>query len=58
MLGIGERLLAELTASRAIPSRKINSRRLYSPAELSQWIDAGCPTEPDAAARLGVGGGP
>jgi len=58
MLGIGERLLAELTTSGAIPSRKINSRRLYSPPELSRWIDAGCPTDAGAASRLGIGGAP
>jgi len=43
LLGIGERLLAELTSDGSLPSRKIGARRLYSVAELDAWIARGCP---------------
>ncbi|TVQ32438.1 MAG: DNA-binding protein [Phycisphaeraceae bacterium] len=42
-LGIGRRLLAELTREGSVPSVKVGGRRLYSARELEKWIDAGCP---------------
>ena len=52
MLGIGARTLWSITKCKAIPSRKIGSRVLYSPDELRAWISLGCPTEPGAADRV------
>lgn len=52
LLAISERKLGQLVARNAIPSHKIGALRRYSPADLAAWIDAGCPTEPDAAVRV------
>lgn len=47
-LAISERTLWSLTNSGAIPSRKIGRSVRYSPADLSAWVAAGCPTERQA----------
>ncbi len=49
---ISVRFLAKLTSEGAVPSRLIGRRRLYSVAELSAWVDLGCPTEPGSADRV------
>lgn len=45
LLAISPRSLWSLTACGAIPSRRIGRSVRYSPADLSDWIDRGCPTE-------------
>lgn len=52
ILGMGSRTLWALTRCRAIPHRKIGSMLRYVRRELEAWIDAGCPTEPDAMDRV------
>jgi excisionase family DNA binding protein len=37
-LGLGASTLAELTASRELPSLKIGKRRLYRRADLDEWL--------------------
>lgn len=51
-LSISPRKLWELTKRDAIPSKRIDRSVRYSPRDLEEWIDAGCPTEPGAAKRL------
>jgi predicted DNA-binding transcriptional regulator AlpA len=48
-LKIGLSTLWTLTNCRAIPSRKIGRSVRYAVWELEAWINAGCPTEPNAA---------
>lgn len=43
MLGVGRRLLAELTSDGSITSVKIGGRRLYPIAGLKEWVSRGCP---------------
>ncbi|MFK7883622.1 MAG: helix-turn-helix domain-containing protein [Phycisphaerales bacterium] len=52
IVGMGRRTLWALTRCRAIPHRKIGRSVRYVPRELNAWIDAGCPTEPDAMDRV------
>ncbi len=52
ILAIAERTLAKYTASGAVPSRKLGSLRRYVRAELTAWIDAGCPMEPGAGEAI------
>lgn len=51
-LCIGERTLWSLVKRGAIPSRKVGRSVRFAPAELAAWVEAGCPTEPGAAARI------
>lgn len=51
-LGIGTRLLDQLTGCEAIPSIKIGRRRLYREDHLIAWLDAGAPQKPGSAARV------
>jgi len=51
-LGIGERKLWSLINCNAVPHRRIDTAILFVVAELHEWIDLGCPTEPDAAKRV------
>lgn len=52
IVGMGRRTLWALTRCRAIPHRKIGRSVRHVPRELNAWIDAGCPTEPDAMDRV------
>lgn len=52
MLAIGARSLWSYTKCHAIPSRKIGRSVRYVPAELLEWVDMGCPTDPGAADRV------
>ena len=51
-LSISPRKLWELTKRDAIPSKRIDRSVRYSPRDLEEWVNAGCPTEPGAAKRL------
>jgi len=52
MLSISPRKLWELTKRNAIPTKRIGKSVRYSPKDLDRWIDAGCPTEANAAETL------
>lgn len=52
LLGLGERRLWELTNCNAIPHRRVGRLVRFAPAELRQWVAAGCPTEPGSAERV------
>ncbi|RMH24590.1 MAG: hypothetical protein D6692_12770 [Planctomycetota bacterium] len=52
VLGIGTRLLDQLTGCNAMPSVKIGTRRLYREDHLLAWLDAGAPQTPGSAARV------
>lgn len=58
MLGIAPRTLDKYRHLGAIPSLLIGTARRYRVAELMAWIDAGCPTDPDAGDRIRQGGSP
>ena len=49
MLGLSPRRIWGLEKCNAIPSRRVGRRLLFSPAELRNWIWAGCPVAPNSA---------
>lgn len=52
VLGIGLRLLDQLTSCEAIPSVCIGRRRLYREDHILAWLDAGAPQKPGSASRV------
>ncbi|MEQ9453828.1 MAG: helix-turn-helix domain-containing protein [Phycisphaeraceae bacterium] len=52
LLSLGRRTLWSLTNRNAVPHRRIGRAVRYCPRELEAWIQAGCPTEPDAARKI------
>ncbi len=55
MLGIAPRTLDKYRNLGAIPSVLIGTARRYRVADLMAWIDAGCPTDPNAGAQIREG---
>lgn len=52
MLAMSPRNLWDLTKREAIPSVRIGRSVRYRLSDLELWVEAGCPTEPGAAARI------
>jgi len=46
MLGVSERHLSSLRREGDVPYRRLGHRVLYSPDELREWVESGCPTGP------------
>ncbi len=55
LLCLGERTVWRLTKRNALPHHRCGTALLFNPAELKAWLDAGCPTEPGAAAKVRAG---
>lgn len=52
VLGLGERTVWSLVNRNAIPHHQCGRAKLFVPAELSAWIDAGCPADAGAAISI------
>ncbi len=52
VLSLSERKVWQLVNCNALPHRRVDRAVLFIPRELEAWLDAGCPTQPDAAQRV------
>lgn len=48
-IGLGIRKTWELRAANALPHKRCGRALLFDTAELRAWLDAGCPSHPNAA---------
>lgn len=49
LTGLGPRTVWSLCRCNAMPHRRVGRAILFVVAEVEAWIDAGCPTRPNAA---------